>query len=175
MNRRIPATQARAMEPSARGDARERIARARTWAALAALACAGEGASVAPPAPAAAAAQGALVVELVFGADADLDLYVSDPSEETAYFANTPVRSGGEHARDLRCDAPAPRVEVVRWQAPPAGRYRVGVDFPERCREGVSSAPYRIRIDGPGGRQEREGEARFGRFDPVVLDFEIGR
>jgi hypothetical protein len=28
---------------------------------------------------------------------------------------------------------------------------------------------------GPDGAQELEGEALFGRFDPRVLDFEIGR
>jgi hypothetical protein len=177
MNTRMPAKKALDMESSARGDARDRIARARAraaWAALA-LGCASPSATVAPDVPSAEAAHGTLVVELVFGAGADLDLYVSDPGSETAYFANTPVRSGGEHMRDLRCDAEAPRVEVVRWQVPPAGRYRVGVDFPERCEDGIESAPYRVRVDGPGGRRELEGEARFGRFDPVVLDFEVGR
>lgn len=114
-------------------------------------------------------------MELVFGAEADLDLYVSDPAHETAYFANTPVRSGGAHLRDLRCDAASPRVEVVRWEAPPAGSYRVGVDFPERCDARAMRARYRIRIVGPDGAQELEGEALFGRFDPRVLDFEIGR
>ena len=165
------------MGASTRGEARDRIARARACAALAALAlgCASGSPPGLPDVPAAAPPEGGLVVELVFGADADLDLYVSDPIEETAYFANTPVRSGGEHVRDLRCDAPAPRVEVVRWQAPPAGRYRVGVDFPERCGEALESAPYRVRVDGPDGRREMEGMARFGRFDPVVLEFEIGR
>jgi hypothetical protein len=166
------------MEPSARADARDRIAGPRAWAALAAalaLGCASPPPVDPPAVPVAAAAPGALVVELVFGADADLDLYVSDPVHETAYFANTPVQSGGEHVRDLRCDAEAPRVEVVRWPAPPPGRYRVGVDFPARCRDGIESAPYRIRVEGPDGRREIEGEARFGRFDPLVLDFEIGR
>ncbi|HEX5065428.1 MAG TPA: hypothetical protein VFY49_04890 [Myxococcota bacterium] len=150
-------------------------ARSALAAAVAWLACASAPAADPPAVPAAAPAPGALVVELVFGADADLDLYVSDPAHETAYFANTPVRSGGEHVRDLRCDDPAPRVEVVRWPAPPPGRYRIGVDFPERCRDGIERAPYRIRVQAPDGSQEIEGEARFGRFDALVLDFEIGR
>lgn len=161
---------------SSRGDGGHRIARVAASAALAALlGCAGD----APP-PAIAArddppARGGLVVELHFGADADLDLYVSDPNEETAYFANTPVRSGGEYPHDLRCDADATRVEVVRWEVPPRGRYRVGVDFPERCDAGTSTARYRVRVAGPAGVQELEGEALFGRFDARVLDFEIGR
>jgi len=128
----------------------------------------------APEAPARATAPGMLRVELVFGAEADLDLYVSDPSLETAYFANTPVRSGGALEADLRCDAPAPRVEAVVWEAPPPGRYRVGIDFPERCGGGVDAAPFLLRIRGPGVEHEIRGSAAFGRFDSKVLEFEIG-
>jgi uncharacterized protein YfaP (DUF2135 family) len=116
---------------------------------------------------------GALRVELAFGAEADLDLYVSDPSAETAYFANTPVRSGGALAADLRCDARPPRVEVAVWESPAPGRYRVGVDFPERCSSGVDTAPFELRVRGPGVSRELRGEAAFGRFDSRVLEFEI--
>jgi len=122
-----------------------------------------------PPAPT------DLVIELIFGPEADLDLYVSDPLRETAYFANTPVRSGGEHAGDVRCDAPAPRTEVVHWRSPLPGSYRVGVDFPERCQAGVETTRFRLRVTGAGGVRELEGEARFGRFDPRVLEFQILR
>lgn len=115
------------------------------------------------------------MIELIFGAEADLDLYVSDPLHETAYFGNTPVRSGGEHAGDARCDAPAPRVEVVRWHDPLPGTYRVGVDFPERCDAGALTAHYRLRVTGAGSVRELEGEAHFGRFDPRVLEFQILR
>ena len=115
------------------------------------------------------------MIELIFGPEADLDLYVSDPLHETAYFANTPVRSGGEHVGDVRCDAPAPRTEVVRWSAPLPGTYRVGVDFPERCESGVETARFRVRVTGAGGVRELQGEARFGRFDPRVLEFQILR
>lgn len=140
--------------------------------ALALAACAGQG--TAPEAPDATLAPGALRVELVFGAEADLDLYVSDPGAETAYFANTPVRSGGALEADLRCDATAPRVEVVVWKAPPPGRYRVGVDFPERCAGAVDAAPFELRVQAPGVQREQRGEAAFGRFDSNVLEFEIG-
>ncbi|HXK26557.1 MAG TPA: hypothetical protein VMS55_28095, partial [Myxococcota bacterium] len=74
--------------------------------------------------PSAPTQAGALVVELSFGAEADLDLYVTGPDQETAYFANTPVRSGGALERDRRCGDAAPRVERVLWPAPPPGRYR---------------------------------------------------
>jgi hypothetical protein len=83
------------------------------------------------------------------------------------------VRSGGALEADLRCDTPAPRVEVVVWKAAPPGRYRVGVDFPERCSGGIDAAPFQLRVQGPGIRQELRGEAAFGRFDARVLEFEI--
>jgi hypothetical protein len=161
------------MPASARDVARQRTASAARLAALVvALGCAGAPAPLAPGAEA-AAPEGMLEIELSFGADADLDLYVSDPDHETAYFANTPVRSGGSHLRDLRCADPAPRVERVRWPAPPQGRYRVGVDFPERCAD-VEAAPYRVRVRGPGVATELEGQASFGRFDARVLEFAVG-
>ena len=84
------------------------------------------------PAPRTRAA-GELVVRLAFEPGADLDLYVSDPLEETAYYANTPVRSGGALDADRRCPEPGDGVETVRFAAPLAGRYRVGVDFQQRC------------------------------------------
>ena len=162
------------MDSSSRRDARHRIARLAACAAALSLGCvthkpARPAASPAPPSP------GGLEIELIFGSEADLDLYVSDPLRETAYFANTPVRSGGEHAGDVRCDAPAPRVEVVRWRAPLPGNYRVGVDFPERCEAGVQTARYRLRVTGAGNVRELEGEAHFGRFEPRVLEFQILR
>jgi hypothetical protein len=162
------------MHPSAR-DRAHPIAPTRRLAALGlalALGCAS--APPAPPAPgrAAIAPEGELWIELYFGAEADLDLYVSDPDHETAYFANSPVRSGGSHEQDLRCDASGARVERVVWPAPPPGRYRVGVDFPERCAD-VEAARYHLRVVGPGVARELEGLARFGRFDARALEFEL--
>jgi len=126
-----------------------------------------------PELPPAALAPGALRVELSFGGEADLDLYVSDPRLETVYFANSPVASGGRLEADRRCDAPAPRVEAIAWEHPPPGRYRVGVDFPERCAGGVDAAPWRLRVRGPGIDRELDGEAAFGRFEARALEFEI--
>lgn len=145
-------------------------------AALAVACAAREGPDRAPPAARLESAptgvsQRGLVVRLAFGEDVDLDLYVTDPLEETLYFANTPSRIGGRLEADVRCDAgPGPRVETVVIDPAPPGRYRVGVDFPERCDGGRRDAAYRVRLDGPSGRQERSGRIAPGVFEPIVLE-----
>lgn len=144
---------------------------ARATLVLAGLA--GGCAAPAPPSPAPAAEPGVLRVSLVFGGDADLDLYVTDPAQETVYYGNTPSRAtGGVLEADLRCDAPAPRVERVRFEAPPSGRYRIGVDHPERCRPGRAPARFRIVVEDGSDRLEREGEIALGEFLPAVLVLE---
>ena len=127
---------------------------------------------------------GALRVRLAFDDAADLDLYVTDPRQETVYFANTPTRSGGRLASDLRCDAPAPRVEVVDFATPLSGRYRIGVDFPERCKESELPRGQRkqgvfvVRVDRPRAREVgpallRGGVLELGRFEVIVLEFDV--
>lgn len=114
-----------------------------------------------------------LRVRLLFGADADLDLYVTGPQLETVYFANTPTRIGGSLERDVLCDEAAEsRVESVTFPTAPSGRYRVGVDFPERCSRVVGTAPYTVIVEGDGLRREETGEIAFGTFEPVVLEFD---
>lgn len=138
-------------------------------ATLALLACA----TPAPRPAEAPLAPGALRVELHFGAEADLDLYVTDPALESVYFANSPTRLGGVLERDLRCDAPPPRVEAVVFETPPPGRYRVGVDFPQRCRLTASRVAYTIVVRGDGLRREERGEIDFGRFESIALEFDV--
>ena len=116
---------------------------------------------------------GAVLVRLAFGALADLDLYVTDPAEETVYFANpVSAASGGALEVDLRCDAPAPRVETVRYAPAPSGRYRVGVDFPFRCGSHRGPVPFVLVAEFGDQRLERQGEVALGQFLPVFLEFE---
>ena len=114
---------------------------------------------------------GELVVRLAFEAGADLDLYVSDPLDETVYYANTPVRSGGALDADRRCPEPGDRVETVRFAAPLAGRYRVGVDFQHRCESDERVAPWVISIDANGERRIVRGLARWNVFASRVDEF----
>jgi hypothetical protein len=118
-----------------------------------------------------AAPDGELLVRLAFEAGADLDLYVSDPLEETVYFANTPVRSGGALDRDRRCEDAAPRIETVRFARPVAGRYRVGVDFQHRCPGGAEVAPWAIAIEARGERRLVVGLAEWNVFLSRVDEF----
>jgi hypothetical protein len=168
-----------------RRTASEGIARARALLAAACLGLAGCAATDAPgpPPPDAQAAElarvlasapqpppGAVVVRLAFGAEADLDLYVTDPLQEAVYFGNTPARSGGRLEADLRCDAAAPRVETVVFDPAPAGRYRVGVDFPERCDGGRGEVAFAVELVTGGRRTQRSGRLAPAVFEPLVLE-----
>jgi len=137
--------------------------------ASSAAALALEAALVAEP----AAPAGELVVKLAFDADADLDLYVSDPLDETVYYANTPVRSGGALDADRRCEGAGRRVETVRFAKPLPGRYRVGVDFQQRCREDADVVPWAISIDSGGERRQLRGLAAWNVFASRVDEFFI--
>lgn len=120
------------------------------------------------------APEGTLRVRLAFEAEVDLDLFVSDPLQETVYFANDRSRSGGELDADARCGMPEPRVESVSWSAPPSGRYRVGVDFPRRC-DGHSGghAPFAIAVERGGSRTLQRGVIDAGVFLPIVDRFDV--
>jgi hypothetical protein len=117
-------------------------------------------------------APGGVVVRLAFGPEADLDLYVTGPLQETVYYANTPSKIGGELAEDLRCEHPGTRIEEIRFPVVP-GRYRVGVDYPRACGETRTPAPFSLTLDTPAGREEHRAIAVYHVFDPVVLEFDV--
>jgi hypothetical protein len=116
-----------------------------------------------------------LSVTLVWTTPVDLDLYVTDPALETVYFGNPHTASGGTLERDARCaDPPATEhVERARWERPPPGRYRVGVDFIERCAARDNDVPYDLVVDVEGRRIAVPGRARLGVRDPRALEFTI--
>jgi hypothetical protein len=117
---------------------------------------------------------GPLRVTLAFAADVDLDLYVTDPSQETVYFANTPSRSGGRLEADLQCGDPAAgeRAERVRFAAPPPGRYRISVDHPRSC-AGPRVAGYAIAVEHGGRITFETGSVRPREFRLIGLEFEL--
>jgi hypothetical protein len=120
----------------------------------------------------AAAAPDALVVRLAFDAAADLDLYVTDPQQETVYFANTPARSGGALDADRTCADAAPRVETVVFEAPLPGRYRVGVDHPASCGRDAGAA-FALRADRGAAGWRAEGRIAPRSFEPIVLELVV--
>ena len=115
----------------------------------------------------------ALVFRLAFGAEADLDLYVTDPLLETVYFANHRSKTGGAIVRDIRCDDSGPRVEEVRFEHPYPGRYRVGVDNPERCDGERAPAAFAVSVAGAGVSHHVRGAAPVEQFQLIVLEFEL--
>ncbi len=116
---------------------------------------------------------GLLRVRLVFGEAADLDLYVTDPNQETVYFANTPSVSGGALEEDLRCDAASPRVETVRFPRPLPGRYRIGIDYPKRCGVVRAAVPFSVVVERGPLHKESSGEITLGHFRANVLEIEL--
>ena len=128
-----------------------------------------------PPPPSPEPPRAGVTVTLRWSAAADLDLYVTDPTLETVYFGNPRTASGGTLERDARCaDAPAAEhVERVRWERPPPGRYRVGVDFIERCAGRTTAAEYDLVVDVDGRRIDVPGRARLGSREPRVLEFTV--
>lgn len=121
---------------------------------------------------AALSADGGVAIRLAFGPEADLDLYVTGPLEETVYYANTPSRIGGELVQDRRCEHAGTRIEEVRFPVIP-GRYRVGVDYARGCGETRAPAPFALQVDAPTGRESRLGIAIHQVFEPIVFEFEI--
>jgi hypothetical protein len=131
-----------------------------------------------PPAPALSPTSG-LQVALTWNAPVDLDLYLTDPTWETVYFANNPSRTGARLMRDTRCRDVASRgnafVELASIGAPQPGRYRVGVDFIDACNGPHEPVSFRIVADYGGMRRETTGTIRLEEFQPIVVEFELRR
>ena len=134
----------------------------------------------------------ALTIQLTFGADADLDLYVTDPLLETVYFANHQGKSGGRISEDVRCELETgsdereseesgsgssvsgqSRIEEVRFDSPLPGRYRIGIDYPTKCEGGEEQAAFAVSVLHNGERVQKLGAVSFERFEVVVMEFEI--
>lgn len=118
--------------------------------------------------------QKGLLVQLAFGPEADLDLYVTDPRLETVYFANHRSKSGGEISADNRCDGEAFRIEEIRFGVPEPGRYRVGIDYPEGCDGAGEPSAHAVSVSYNGQRLEAHGSVSLQQFEVIVLEFDIG-
>lgn len=120
------------------------------------------------------AEDGSVQVRLAFGPGVDLDLYVSDPLQETVYYANTPSESGGHLDGDRRCEPAAkdgPRVETIVFPAAPSGRYRVGVDYARRCDPDADVVPFAVSVEAGGQRSAHRGLAEPFVRQPKVTEF----
>jgi len=144
------------------------------WLAVVFAGCVGDGTAPRPTSPAPQPhPPGSVQVRLVFGEQADLDLYVTDPNLETVYFGNNPSRGGGVLTADVRCDAATPRSEAVSFMDACPGRYRVGVEHASNCTRRSGPVPYRVEVLAGESEWQVEGEIEPGAFDNQVLEFEL--
>jgi hypothetical protein len=128
----------------------------------------------APPQAVLAPPDAPLRVTLLWSQPVDLDLYVTDPRQETVYFANSPSGSGGRLERDHACgEAPDQFRETTTWKAPPVGRYRVGVDYHAACGRSKHAVPFRVVVDVRGRREEATGWLEPAEFRYVVLEIDV--
>jgi uncharacterized protein YfaP (DUF2135 family) len=143
----------------------------RVWALLLLAGCAR---SQVVPVPPATGVPG-LTVTLGWSAPVDLDLYVTEPGLETAYYALPRTRAGGVLEADARCadGAAGGGRERVHWTDPPPGGYRVGVDFPEPCRGQAQDVPYRVAVELDGRLRVFDGHARLGVREPRAIEFVV--
>lgn len=108
-------------------------------------------------------------VHLVWAGPADLDLLVTDPSGRT-YSVEHP---GDVIAGDAGCErAGGVAVETASWTAPPPGRYRIGVDFPQAC-AATDGVPYRVVVDVAGARRVVDGTATPLQRTPNAVEFVV--
>lgn len=127
-----------------------------------------------------------LTIQLTFGEDADLDLYVTDPLLETVYFANHSSVSGGRISEDIRCTKSldgegdseqqkiaSPRIEEVRFDKPLPGLYRIGIDYSRKCEGAAEQAAFAISILHQGEQMQKTGSVSFEQFEVVIMEFEI--
>ena len=123
--------------------------------------------------PAADRPPGTVLIRLAFPAVADLDLFVTGPSQESVYFANSPSKNGGLLEADQRCDSIGPRIEKVIFGNAAPGDYRVGVDFPARCDDARDEVSYVVHVESDPGRLSRRHVLAPGIFDAVSLEFVV--
>jgi hypothetical protein len=116
-------------------------------------------------------------VALAWSVPVDLDLYLTDPTWETVYFANNPSRTGARLLRDTRCrdvgSGEGGFVELAGMTAPLPGRYRVGVDFIDACHASHAPVSFRVAIECNGVHRETTGTIRLEEFQPIVVEFEL--
>lgn len=99
---------------------------------------------------------GNVQITLAWNSGADIDLYVTDPYNETIYYGHTTSQSGGQLDHDGRGDCVSgqgnPTVENVYWNGqPPRGNYGVEIHNYSACNSAQGSTQTTLSI-AVGGR-----------------------
>jgi hypothetical protein len=110
------------------------------------------------------------------GVEADLDLFVTEPSGETLSNANLSSASGGRFTAWECCDTwdalctMAPPGESAVWEqgTAPSGEYRVQVGFAKGCDTDVLSAEWTVTVRVDGEVEEHYGRISYGERKEVL-------
>lgn len=95
---------------------------------------------------------GNVQITLAWNSGADIDLYVTDPNNETIYYGHTASNSGGSLDHDGRGDCVQntggnPTVENIFWNGqPPRGNYRVEIHNYSACNRATGATQTTLSI-----------------------------
>ena len=65
------------------------------------------------------------------------------------------------------------RIEEVRFDKPISGRYRIGIDYSNKCEGARETAAFAISVLHKGEQIQKVGSVNFEHFEVVVMEFEI--
>ncbi|MFS8855743.1 right-handed parallel beta-helix repeat-containing protein [Synechococcus sp. H55.2] len=93
---------------------------------------------------------GPIQITLTWNTIDDLDLYVTDPRQQTVFFDNRVIPSGGQLDVDANADCVAVTenpVENVFWAStPPSGLYLIEVRLFRRCSQVTAPIPFTVTV-----------------------------
>ncbi|MCF2970621.1 right-handed parallel beta-helix repeat-containing protein [Synechococcus sp. Nb3U1] len=93
---------------------------------------------------------GPIQITLTWNTIDDLDLYVTDPGEQTVFFGNPSIPSGGRLDVDANSNCAGVTtnpVENVFWAStPPTGRYLIEVVLFRRCSQSTAPIPFTVTL-----------------------------
>ncbi len=93
---------------------------------------------------------GPIQITLNWNTTDDLDLYVTDPGQQTVFFNNRVIPSGGQLDVDANADCvrvTTNPVENVFWTStPPAGGYLIQVVLFRRCSQSTAPIPFTVTV-----------------------------
>jgi len=120
-----------------------------------ALGCGGDGVS-SPPLPPTkpttyltrVLARGSIQVTLSWNDNADLNLYVTDPTRQTVSYLSPSVPSGGQLDNNVTCSNINQNPEEnVSWASTaPRGTYLIEVELSQRCNQSTGSIPFTVTV-----------------------------
>ncbi len=120
-----------------------------------------------------------LQVELVWEDPVDLDLFLTDPTGETIYFANRVSKSGNRMGTESGCKDIEKKKSSYREtaviQKAKAGRYRVSVDFIKDCGNTSLEAKFGVILKNEEGIVigKAQSMVQYRLLNPVGWEFKV--